>query len=239
MGFSGPIAKIMGIPLPEDRGDPSTIARFRLLRSMEQFHCAANRFLASRFDGPDAGVGPMVSYNTSRYMLFKYDKRESNGLDSYRNDQEEKLPRGWAPKLKRMGNLSKKVFCADGARFSTTTIPPDYDLRAQADWGGAFSDTAPYSSWSRAWDRSGRTGSTFDARVYAFRHSPGATPPKAPGNAFKLNLLFMDGHAERMGDLEAANPWMWLPAGSKLISSSMYQDVRQHFGVRGTINIGS
>lgn len=236
--WMGPMAKLMGYPLPEDSGNVNTIQRFNMLRGMGLFLCPSNDFLATWFQGPNAGTGPMISYNTSRYMLFEQVPSGGDGIATYGNFHEEILPTNWKPRLARMGDVSKKVFAADGARYSTTSIKPDYDLSAQASWGGSFSDVAPYSTFSRSWDRSGMTSGSFDARIYAFRHSTGVPSPRAPANVFQMNLVFMDGHVEKMGDLEAANPHMWLPAGSQLLQGSLYPDVRQKYGT-GTINIGS
>lgn len=237
--WMGPMAKQMGYPLPEGSGNASTIERFNMLRGMGLFLCSANDFLSTWYDGPNAGTGPLVSFNTSRYMMFEHVQSGGDGLTTYGNFHEEKLPIGWKPRVTRMGDVSKKVFVADGARYSTTSVKPDYDLRAQAPWGGTFSDIAPYSTWSRSWDRAGMSGNAFDSRIYAFRHSTAVVPPKAAANAYKLNVVFMDGHSERMGDLEAANPHMWLPAGSQLDPAGMYPDVRQRYGASGVINIGS
>lgn len=238
--FMGPIAKQMGISLPEDGGNPNTIRRFNLLRGeLDMFVCPSNNFLAGWYGGPNAGVGRMVSYNTSRYMMFE-EGDVSNGISTYKNgDHEESLPPAWSPRISKMGDVSKKVFCADGARYSNTVTQPDYDLAAQAQWGGSFSDTAPYSTYTKSWDRSGMLGGSFDARFYAFRHSMAPPRQQAPANAFQMNLVFMDGHVERMGDLESANPYMWMPAGSKLKPNGMYEDVRRRFNITADINIGS
>lgn len=237
--FMGPLAKLMGYPLNEDGGNAATIERFNFIRNLELFKCKSNAFLATWFAGPNAGVGPMISYNTSRYMLFEQLSSGGDGISTYGNFHEEKLPAKWSPRVGRMGDLSKKVFCADGSRYATSSVAPDYDLAAQAAWGGTFSDVAPYSTFTRSWDRGGITGSGFDARAYAFRHSSGLPVQHAPADAYKMNLIFMDGHAERMGDLESANPHMWLPAGSKLDPSGLYQDVIRRFGISGPVNIGS
>ncbi len=236
--WMGPMAKQMGYPLPEGSGNTITAERFNMIRGMPLFLCPSNDFLATWYDGPNAGTGPMVSYNTSRYMLFEHVSSGGDGIATYGNFHEEKLPTGWKPRITRMGDVSKKVFAADGARYSTTSVKPDYDLTAQAAWGGSFSDVAPYSTFTRSWDRGGMTGGSFDARIYAFRHSTSIPAPKAPGDAYKANFVFMDGHTEKLGDLESANPHLWLPAGSQLTQGSLYPDVRQRYGT-GTIDIGS
>ncbi|MCK6485930.1 MAG: prepilin-type N-terminal cleavage/methylation domain-containing protein [Phycisphaerae bacterium] len=237
--FMGPLMKTWGIPLPEDATPTAVIQRFNLIREAKQFRCPSNDFLADHFGGPNAGTGPMISYNTSRYMLFEHVATSTPliGISQYNNIHEEQIPTGWSPRITRMGDSSRKVFCADGSRFSTVSVTPDYDLSGQASWGGAFSDASPYTTFTRSWDRAGMTGSGFDARVYAFRHGIGQVRPKAPANAFRMNLLFFDGHVQALGDLDSANPVYWLPAGSRLSTSAMFPDVPQYFGLSGTINI--
>ncbi|MCK6457553.1 MAG: prepilin-type N-terminal cleavage/methylation domain-containing protein [Phycisphaerae bacterium] len=232
--FMGPALKVFGVPLPEDGGNPATIARFNLIRNFKGFQCPSNQYLATWFAGPNAGTGPMIAFNTSRYMLLKYkDPPDALGVDDYDNSHEEKLPENWSPRITRMGDASRKIFCADGARYSTVSILPDYDLTARAAWGGAFADVAPYSTWTRSWDRSGMNVAGPDARLYAFRHSTGVPKPQARANALLADCLFFDGHVEKLGDLAAANPFYWLPAGSRLETTSMYPDVLEHYGLTG------
>jgi len=241
--FMGPMAYQWGLPLLINRGNADTINRFNFLRGYKGFLCPSNQFLANWYGGPRAGVGPMVSYNTCRYILFEH-KNQASGTPSmysrhYDNIHEQKLPLTWSPRVTRMGDVSRKVFAADGARYSSVSTPPDYDLTALATWGGAFADVGPYSTWSKSWDRSGMNYGSVDARIYAFRHSIGPTQERAPANVFKMNLVFFDGHVERMGDLQAADPRMWLPAGSRLAPGSTYPDVTNFYGLQQEIQINN
>ena len=229
--FMGPLAKTFQIALPEDRSIPAVIDRFNIIRSSKAFLCPSNNFLADNFQGPNAGTGPMVSYNTSRYMLFNYGTTDV-GDTEYNNSHEQQLPTNYSPRVTRMGDASRKVFCADGARYSTVDTAPDYDLTARANWGGAFSDVAPYSTFSRSWDCSGRyQPGDVDARVYAFRHTRALPRDHAPANVFRMNLAFFDGHVELLGDMDASNPYMWMPARSRLRVDNMHPDVIQRFGL--------
>jgi prepilin-type N-terminal cleavage/methylation domain-containing protein/prepilin-type processing-associated H-X9-DG protein len=242
--FQRPLAEMWNMGLtPGDGSGASVAKRFDELRS-KAFRCPANRFIATMFAGPaQSGAGWMVSYNTCRYQLFI---RASNGgeigfpgdgpgLSWYDNSQEVQLPLKWRPSVKDIGVPANKIYCADGARYSDCTQPPDFDLRVQATWGGAFSDTGVYSNWSHSWDRCHAPGNVaspggwghggpVDARMYAFRHSPAEPQAGAPANAFKLNVVFYDGHAATMGDLEASNPHCWLPQGSTLLAGGQWND---------------
>ncbi|MFQ5424807.1 MAG: type II secretion system protein [Phycisphaerae bacterium] len=247
--FMGPLAKLWGMGLTQpDRGDREGVAkRFAQLVQEKVFLCPSNKFLATHFGGPDAGTLRMVSYNTTRYELFQSEPPfpgDAHGVSWYANTHDQKLPNKWKPSVGRIGNPANKVFCADGARFSTGLTAPDYDLRVNAAWGGAFSDVGPYSDWTRSWDRSWAPGNdhggTIDARAFAFRHSTADPGQGAPADAYKLNLAFYDGHAETMGDLQASSPQLWLPAGSTLEAGGalIYPDTQRRFGVTGTVTIG-
>lgn len=249
--FLGPLAKIMNMQdTPEPSlGDSDYLRqRWKGLRENKPFLCPSNNFLADYFPGGGPNYGPqrMISLNTPRYMLFQLDPilGDSVGLGYYDNSHEQKLPKNWKPSVGRIGNPANKVFCADGARYSTGEIPPDYDSAVNGSWGASFSDVGPYTDWTRSWDRSWACGNdhggTVDARVYAFRHSSAPPPDGACGNAYKLNLVFFDGHAETMGDLDASNPQLWLPQESTYDTGdpNLYNDTRAKFGLSGTLKIG-
>lgn len=228
--FLGPLAEFyrLGLTLPPESGDVRAVSqRFDQMRRAEQLHCPSNDFTATWFNGPNAGPGPMISYNTSRYQLFK-EGDGMQGLTHYANTHGEILPLGYEPRVSRMGDPSHKVWAADGAVFSSRIVPPDYDLTPDARWGGAFSTSGPYSQFTRAWDRSRAPGNSahtgFDPRRYAYRHSDVDPPDGAPADAFKMNLAFYDTHVERQGDLVSSNPHQWLPTGSFLGPSQVWRD---------------
>ncbi len=241
--FMGPLESQWSMGLTEvNKGDPDAVIpkRFNDLRGHYAFKCAANDWLSLYFSGSDAGAGPMVSYNTCRWQLWP--------CDSAPIGHDEKLPAGWRPSVVRIGNPANKVFCADGARYSSCTYPPDYDLSVQGPFGGAFSDGGAYSVYSRSWDRcrapgnesapGGHALTDVDARQYAFRHSAGPPPFGAPGNAYKANFAFYDGHVETQGDLQASNPHQWLPKGTVLQTIALWPDAQPIYGGTGDIVIG-
>jgi len=241
--FMGPLEAQWNMGLPTvSQGDPdaAVVRRFNDLRGHYAFKCAGNDWLAPRYVGPDAGVGPMVSYNTCRWQLWPAEYAPTN--------QEEHLPPDWRPSVAKIGNPANKVFCADGARYSTCIDPPDYDLSVEGPFGGAFSDAGVYSVWTRSWDRCRAPGNAgalgghalteVDPRQYAFRHSTGSPPVGAPANAFKLNVVFYDGHVETQGDLTAANPHQWLPKGTTLETSALWPDAAAIYGGYDQIVIG-
>jgi len=235
--FMGPLAEMWNLGIPQgDGSNTDVIARFNAYRNNKAFMCPANRFIAMRFSGPDARAGWMIAYNTCRYQV----STEAEVLGWNHN---EKLPKDWRPSYTRIGDASKKILVSDGARYSTVNQVPDYDLSVAGPYGGAFSDTGVYSSYSRSWDRSrapgnGNTG-PVDARMYAFRHSLAEPAVGAAANAYKGNFAFFDGHVDTMGDLDASNPFLWLPKGSTLrsVQSSLWPDAVRHFGLSGDVKI--
>jgi len=240
--FMGPMARMWNMGLMMGSGqEKDVVKRFNQLRGHGAFLCPANKFLSFKYSassGPDAGAGWMVSYNTARLHLWPGDEWPSFFG--------EKPPPHWRPAVNRMGNPSNKVFCADGGRYSRTDQVPDYDLEVQGDFGGAFADAGVYKGGaagekSKSWDRSRAPGNAssgrgdVDARMYAFRHSTSVPPDGAQGNAYKLNLAYYDGHVETMGDLEASNPHLWLPKGSRIEQpgTCLWQDTVDFFGITG------
>ena len=248
--FMGMLAQIWGMsmPIPDGTSSSQVANRFAVMVEQKPFLCAGNRFLSVYFDGPNAGTVRMPSYNTGRYMMWQRQPTDAGNPTAdkwvgwYDGSHEEKTPETYKPVMGMVGVAANKVFFADGARYSTTTEAPDYDLRVNASYGGTFSDASPFSTFTKAWDRSrapGNNGSGVDARTYAFRHSSAEPAQGAPANAYKISLAFLDGHVETVGDLDAANPQYWLPKGSKLDTSALYPDVRARFGLNaGIVDIG-
>src|SRR4029453_94730 len=118
------------------------------------------------------------------------------------------VPSGYNVKLSKVGDPSRKVFIADGARYSNTGIVPDFDLQIGSSHGGAFSDQGPATRFSNAWDRGKAAGNQpnpgnagiRDARIYPYR--PGPMISLSRGDTFKFNVGFFDGHVELLGDLQ-------------------------------------
>ena len=253
--FMGPMEALwdMGITQPS-KGDTRGVAlRFNSLRSSGAFLCPGNEFLAPSYSGGtiDAGVGPMVSYNTQRLQL-SVASEISPGTRVWAGGSGigtgYLAPSGWKPMLGRIGSAAKKIFCGDGARYSSCSAAPDYDLTTSP-MTGYDCDGGSLSAWSRSWDRCRAPGNSaapggliptaIDPRCYAYRHSQGEPPAGAPANAFKANFAFYDGHVETQGDLESSNPHQWLPSGSVVedAASEIWPDTAAFYGA-GPIDIG-
>ncbi len=238
--------------------NPST--RFHRIRTMKMFQCASNPYFAEPYGtqfAQDAGAGPMIALNTSRNFMFRGgtpSPAQSNlvGLIFNGPGYEETLPREYGPVLTRVGDMARKVFVADGARFSTCSQQPTFEVDAGTRWGGSHADIAPYKvgpGLSKSWDRSAAAGNALagaacatpgwvDARQYAYRHNASALVPcSARGDAYRGNFAFFDGHVETLGDLESSNPYMWVPARSTVrMAGGSQPDVIARYG-SGTLNV--
>jgi prepilin-type processing-associated H-X9-DG protein len=249
--YESPIAHAMGLtfnegPNPTDRWDGPT-SRFMQFNTYNLFRCPENQTLAVDYQGNGPDVANMISYNTALAFHFLHTPASYPAqlkLKVYSDPSYLDLPSGYSPKLTKIGNASKKIFIADGARYSTTSQAPDYDLSSTSSEGGAYSDVGAWSAYSRSWDRGNATGNkntgggttgTIDARIYAFRH--GLVNVKSGGatNGFKMNVGFFDGHVETMGDLDASNPVYWVPKGSTIAATTRapgaetYADVHDRY----------
>ena len=181
--WASPIAHVMGIKFEEGATKDQRVTRFNQLRELPAFRCPENEFQAIKYSGSavDAKTGPMISYNTAMGFLLT---RNNSGSDSAagvgrtvaRTDQNP--PSGYNVKLAKVGDASRKIYIADGARYTTTADAPDYDLSYLSSFGGAFADQGACMQFSRSWDRglaagnANLTGGTRNAHVYAYRHGP-------------------------------------------------------------------
>ena len=237
--WASPVAKVMGTKFDEGPTAASRARRFVQMRDLKPFQCPSNEITAIQFgttlsnintDSPPTIVtnGRMISYCTSISFLLQRDRSGGTwGLTTTRTNWN--VPSGYNAKLSKVGDGARKIFIADGARFSTGTVAPDYDLAYMGTFGGAFSDQGP-TRFSRAWSRDGVPGSgvaaPVDVRAYWARHGP-TFKRNAPSGYYRFNAAFFDGHVETMDDLSGANPLHWFPKGTDLDTSGgqMYSDV--------------
>lgn len=237
--WMSPIARIMGIRFEEGGADALRVQRFAQLRENPVFTCPENQFIARPFGAPNFPVGPMVSYNTPLVFHLTHNPTGSNGsgvgVTIGRTDWNPS--QGYTPRVSKVGNPSRKVYIADGARYSNAGTPPDASLSVTGSLGGPFADQGAPMRFSNSWDRSRAPGNaphpqtpgTNDGRIYAFRH--GQIRAGGPADSFRINLGFFDGHVETLGDLEASNPVFWFPKGTSVAAnpSQMHNDVLSRY----------
>jgi prepilin-type processing-associated H-X9-DG protein len=239
--WATPIARIMGIKFEEGALQPERARRFLQMRDYPGFVCPENEFLSPLFGGitPPSLVptGRLVSYNTAMGFLLR---RQNPGANSNAQGRtlarlDQNPPASYNVKVSKVGSASRKIYIADGARFSNTLEGPDADLSIAGQNGGAFSDQGAGMRFSQSWDRGlaagnlPRVAGNRDARVFAYRH--GQTIQRGRGDTYRFNAGFFDGHVETLGDLQGADPSMWFPKGTELVIDSVqvYGDVKKKY----------
>lgn len=219
--WMSPLAHYMGIHYDAGASSNSRLSRFETLRRTNVFVCPSNDILAGPYSGSSlaCSVGLVPSYNTAMmFQLMPGGTGGSNGVTQAYATDLCSPPRGYAPKLNRVGRTSEKIYIADGAHYSSQTIVPDIDLSYTSSLGNCMSDIGAFTTTTKAYDRTAAPGnggigsSGFDARTFAFRH--GTLTLGAAGGAYRLNAGFFDGHVESLDDMTASNPALWLPTGS-------------------------
>jgi len=240
--YQAPCAEVMKIRYNAGADLASRYDRFTKLIANPVFKCPENDVQCTIFNNPFPNNSPVQWISYSMSMPFLVRNINAGALPS--GGQGKDLgydfcnpPAGYTPKLSRIGQASRKICCADGGRYNVPgTIDMDGDHLAGT--GGAYADFGAYSKFSRAWDRGKAPGNgaagANDTRVLWARHGNGKSGGSA--DTFKFNAAFYDGHVELLGDLQGADPTMWMPKGTSIVgglSSECYPDVVAKYG-RGT-----
>ena len=239
--WASPIARVMGIKFDEGASQEARASRYRQWRDYPGFVCPDNEFLSPQFltalPPNMVPTGRLISYNTAMGFLLMRNNgnhgANAQGRTVARLDQNP--PSSYNIKVSKVGSASRKIYIADGARFSNTEEGPDADLSTSPQNGGAFSDQGAGMRFSQSWDRGLAAGNTpreapnRDARIFAYRH--GQTIQRGRGDTFRFNAGFFDGHVETLGDLQGADPSLWFPKGTQLVidATQTYQDVKQKY----------
>jgi prepilin-type processing-associated H-X9-DG protein len=255
--WMSPISKVLGVKFNEGPTEADRLARFQQLRSNPIFNCPENQFLATQFTGSAATggtliapTGLMISYNTSLVFTLRSGSAVASG-NTWAGGRTTcfsvwEVPKAYNNTISKIGNASRKVFIADGAKFNTTAAAPTFNLAFDTQHGGAFADQPPVTGGTQSWGRLRVPGNGSadvgpnDERAYAYRH--GSNKRDSRGDtSYKINLAFFDGHVETLGDLAASNPEFWYPKGTVLSNLTstfssqgqtrpqMYPDVRSRY----------
>lgn len=249
--YIGPLAREMNIAAPELWGNDG-VARYQLYRQLKVFQCPSYAGVQSRADPSgqaDAGVGAALSYNTSLAFLNvaweQYPFEADNGFagnvtigtplydstGAARHGPFWCAPAGYFPKVEKVGDPSRKIYAADGARRSIYARPPNaavvqgpvYVLSCdppKVKWSDTmFADYGAFGGLSQSYNRAAVPGNADesdqyvqDARLMAYRH--GTDRAFEPAGMYRMNAVFYDGHAASLDDLSASDPALWLPKGS-------------------------
>jgi prepilin-type N-terminal cleavage/methylation domain-containing protein len=234
--FVGPLARVMGLNIPETT---DAVPRIRAYRQLKAFQCPSNTdVIAQKYYGPaDMENGPMLSYGTGlSFMLTAY-KPGFSGLTTMLSPTSYwTTPRNYAPRIDLIGDASQKIFAADSGRWSRYDTAPTFSTAVDGDHNSTmFGDFGPFWLISKSYDRSvpnGLNNATIDARVYAYRHGTRKRFKKT--GEYRMNAVFYDGHAETMDDLRSADPKLWLPRGTAITDPNdkdggFYPDVRDKY----------
>src|SRR5262245_42350004 len=124
----------------------------------------------------------MVSYKHALAFLLKRTTASVKGGGTWgmRTTRPElNVPSSLNAKLSKVGDPSRKVFIADGSKFSAGAgspsvgeTLPDADLNFVGSLGGPFADQGP-TRFTRAWNRDrvdGNGGTGIDCRIFWARH---------------------------------------------------------------------
>ena len=244
-----PLERYLNITL-KTSNDPLQANRWKEYRNdygnASIFQCPA---YAGVFAGPyanatstAAGYGQALSYCTATGFLLTtgsptpgitYYTRVSTGATW------PVFPVGYVPKIAKVSNSAYKIFMADGAKFSTSTIAPDFNLNILPGTSTAYGDTSNFGDWgawykaTAAYDRSFAPGNPSptgtDVRQLTYRHGRRGA---GAATGYRMNATFYDGHAETLDESTSTNPKYWLPSGTGIIELTKIQpDVQARWGI--------
>lgn len=215
-------------------------------RQVDLMACPSNRATAKPWptsltlggSAPVWTAGPMVPYAMST-QFTSTTAGEPLGTEPRGNNRA-----GYTPKLERVGPPSLKALVFEGHRYTYTSDGPDFDHAIDAPYGGIFQDTGPWYNKSKALDRTMAPGEpqrpsgqlstpARDNRPLAFRHGP---IPRAGRAADTLgHVAYFDAHVDLLTDLQATNPRMWFPTGTRLSDpGEFWHSTRQAFDTQLT-----
>jgi prepilin-type processing-associated H-X9-DG protein len=223
-----PIAKVLGVKFDETpvigTVSPPTgrTGRFMQMSAYKPFICPeANDIIMGPYSSSPIKVNVlMCSYVTS--LFFQYGGYSTAGNGAGNGLLQNYLDTGsYFPNIIRVGDTSRKIFMADGAKYTDSSgTAPNYNLAWAGGGtpGGVYSDVGP-------WDPDTRAYYPSQGIVLGMRHGdrhPSFTGFSATNNStkYRMNVAFFDCHVESMDGHSASNPCLWLPKGTKLVTGS-------------------
>jgi prepilin-type N-terminal cleavage/methylation domain-containing protein/prepilin-type processing-associated H-X9-DG protein len=241
--WMSPTAIVMGVPFDDGPDPPDILTRYQQLTSFNGFRCPANDRMATPGTTKVAGQQSMLmaSYATAAgFLVVNYTSKMDNaryykGRTTTFDNTEWNAPIGYVPKLSAIHPAANKVYIADSGMWSDGSKAPDLGLNpTDGYYYTDVSDPGPWYNSSHAWNRANApgnkwAGSIIDPRIFTYRH--GGKVPNGPADSFRFNVAFYDGHVQTMGDLEGADPGMWLPTGTTVSASYTEPDVQAACGI--------
>jgi prepilin-type N-terminal cleavage/methylation domain-containing protein/prepilin-type processing-associated H-X9-DG protein len=253
-----PVLDTLGIRIPyssgADAGQSNPQARFdraKFEMSYPLFICPEVSEVGTIFNAGSAfpgvagtgGVFPIPSYSTSIIFLVvnsttpgTFTRQQGTSFDN--------PPYGYTPNLTKIGNGSRKIFISDGAPYyavsgdKATAGGPDINFATNASINGAYAEYGAYDQFTAGKIRTrapgnGRTTGP-DQRLLWALHGSGRTGGSP--DSFRFNAAFFDGHVETLGDLEGANPVLWVPKATAIANGECWPDVQTKYltGITGS-----
>ena len=245
--YKTPLAPYLFAEYNDGPTQANRLQRLGQLNEVDPFLCPSNHnVLATAFFPATAGAKQWNSYSTGVLFLYQPSNTPISGFagtssflnrridpDISNSNQPYDLPQGYFPKLTRIGSSSSKIYLGDGARYSQGNYPT-YNADYRGSTGGDYADWGSFSRYSNAWNRDKAPANiamaasgTADSRLLWARH--GTQVYGRPGNEYKANFAFYDGHVQKMGDLESSNPVHWAPTQTRLRQDEFWQDTMDAF----------
>ncbi|MEE9294316.1 MAG: prepilin-type N-terminal cleavage/methylation domain-containing protein [Phycisphaerae bacterium] len=147
------------------------------------------------------------------------------------------VPDQYTARLDEIGAPAGKIFFADGTRFVSNTGLIDHDVSVSPSFLGSFATLGAWLPGSNAYGVAGGSANWDGDPISRGSVSGGFNLPisyrhglrrrglqgvrqrgdgTAQGNRGWINMLFFDGHVERVGDRKSRKIDMWYPAGSTI-----------------------
>ena len=248
--YKTPLAPFLDVDFNKGATQADRLERLGQLNEAEIFLCPDNRdLLATAFFPSGAPAKQWNSYSTGVLFLYQPSNTPISGFaanSTFLNRRIDPdifegatsaakpylLPDGYFPKLTKIGDSASKVYLADGARFSQGNFPT-YNGDYRGSTGGDYADWGVHSRFSNAWNRDKAPANApsgpgpADSRLLWARH--GTRAERRPGNEYRANFAFYDGHVAKLGDLDASNPGYWVPGGTRVAFAELWNDTASMF----------
>jgi prepilin-type N-terminal cleavage/methylation domain-containing protein/prepilin-type processing-associated H-X9-DG protein len=244
--WASPIMKVMGARFEEGASLVQRKIRWQQVLAFKAFRCPENNTITVAFGSVSFNtIDLLPSYNTA--MAFVVSGNDNQGFGgntpitcSWGDSKAAwTCPPSYVPKLSKVGSAGSKIYIGDGARYTSSNNGPDSDISFDGSNGGAFSDAGAFSCYSKSWCRNmaapanngqGSNVAGRDTRVIAYRHGYNKQFGKGT-DMYKANFGFFDGHVELLGDMQSANPALWLPKGGKVWPGEMWADAAAYYKI--------
>ena len=166
--WMSPAAKVMGLQFEELGDITSRQTRWNVINNEGVFTCPENTLLAPWYTGNSNytswPVSVLPSYNTAMLFLLERNNSTANvtsgatgatgrtvGRMNASGTQNESS--NYNCRVSQVGDASRKIFIADGGRYSNPTTAIDLDLTFSGSNGGGFCDQGSPFLFSNSWNR--------------------------------------------------------------------------------------